>query len=60
MYFVKFPFDDHSCIFEMLLDEVLHVNMTLSTEEASLRIVQASEQSYEYEVSEEGKKSFFN
>ena len=52
MYFAKFPFDDQSCIFEMVLDEVLHVNMTLHTLAAAIteRDFHPSEQSYDYEV----------
>ena len=54
MYFAKFPFDDQSCIFEMVLDEVLHKNMTLYTDKAQLAFsnLQPSEQSYDYKVGE--------
>ena len=61
MYFAKFPFDDQSCIFEMVLDEVLHVNMTLHTQIAAIteRDFHPSEQSYNYEVSNGIWRSLF-
>ena len=54
MYFAKFPFDDQSCIFEMVLDEVLHPNLSLYTDQAAIteRDFQPSEQSYNYKVSD--------
>ena len=65
MYFAKFPFDDQSCLFEMVLDEVLHVNMTLYTKKAAItsRHFQPSEQSYDYKVGDgirikRGRKPF--
>ena len=56
MSFAKFPFDDQTCVFEMILDEVLDANLTLRTQKAALTFqmfggaFKPSEQSYEYEV----------
>ena len=56
MNFAKFPFDDQTCDFEMILDEVLDANLTLCTHKAALAFqmfgegFKPSEQSYEYEV----------
>ena len=59
MDFAKFPFDQQSCIFEMILDEVLNGNLTIYTGEVmfTAQIVQQkfepSEFSYDYKVQEQ-------
>lgn len=54
MDFAKFPFDDQTCFFEMILDEILDANLTLRTRDAALHMFgerfKPSEQSYGYKV----------
>ena len=59
MDFSKFPFDQQSCKFEMILDEVLNGNLTIQTGVVmfTAQIVQQkfepSEFSYDYKVQEQ-------
>ena len=58
MDFAKFPFDQQSCIFEMILDEVLNGNLTIYTgyvmfvAQAVQKKFEPSEGSYDYKVQE--------
>ena len=57
MDFAKFPFDQQSCKFEMILDEVLNGNLTIYTgyvvftAQAVRQKFEPSEFSYDYKVS---------